>query len=186
VLLATVAVLYLALSSVWHFWPRYAGVFVPFLALWAANGSVELATWSRASGVPNVGTPALAAFAAIALATDCHEARDGLAAPERVEGAWVAQHATAPFVVDISDRVAYYADVHARWRPLPYAPPAIACRYLARVRADFLVIDTARAGDYPPLAGWFTNGPSCTNTMLAYRIDRLRIYRRVRSTGERR
>jgi hypothetical protein len=44
------------------------------------------------------------------------------------------------------------------------------------------VIDTARADDYPPLASWFANGPSCTNTVLAYRVDRLRIYHRARST----
>jgi 4-amino-4-deoxy-L-arabinose transferase-like glycosyltransferase len=176
VLLATVAVLFLALSSVWHFWPRYAGVFVPFLALWAAKGSLELVAWSRASALPNLGALALAAFAAVALSVDVQQAREGLAAPERTAGAWIAQRSADPLIIDISDRVAYYTGARARWQPLPYASPVLACRYLQRVRADFVVIDTARAADYPPLARWFVEGPSCPNTVLSYSVDRLRIY----------
>jgi 4-amino-4-deoxy-L-arabinose transferase-like glycosyltransferase len=181
-LLATVAVLYLALSSVWHFWPRYAVVFVPFLALWAAKGSLELDAWSRASGIPKMGAFALTAFTASALAVVVQHAHHDGTAPERAAGAWIAGQAANPFIVDISDRVAYYAGERARWQPLPYAAPAIACRYLARVGADFVVLDTARAADYPPLAGWFANGPSCPKTTLAYRVDRLRVYRLIRTT----
>ena len=182
VLLGTVALLYLALTSVWHFWPRYAVVFAPFLALWSAKGSRELAAWSRASRIPNVGTLALATFTAVALATDVQQAREDRVAPERLAGAWIRQQVADPFIVDISDRVAYYAGVHARWQPLPYASPALACRYLAFVQADFVVIDTHRAADYPPLVSWFDKGPACARTSFAYRVDRLRIYRRPRSS----
>jgi 4-amino-4-deoxy-L-arabinose transferase-like glycosyltransferase len=179
VLVGAVAMLYLALSSVWHFWPRYGAVFIPFLALWAAKGTLSLAAWSRASRLPNAGAVALAAFAALAFAGIAHDAGEARGAPERAVGAWIAQQRDRdPVVLDLSDRSAFYAGPRARWSPLPYASPHLACRYVHAVAADYVVLDVRRAADDPPLSGWFSAGPSCDGLVLAYRAGPLRVYRR--------
>lgn len=177
VLLASVAVLFLALGSVWHFWDRYAASFVPFAAVWAANGVEELRAWSRNARLPNLGFAALGVFVLVAVATTTRLALADRDAPERAVGAWIAQNVPHASVIDISDLSAYYGG--GTWSPLPFARASLACSYLAQRRPDVLVIDTARANDYPPLAPWFAQGPTCPQAVLSYRVDRLRVYRWV-------
>lgn len=175
VLLTSVLLLFVALGSVWHFWDRYAASFVPFVAIWAAKGIDELRVWSRAARVPNLGFAALAAFALLSIAINARLAFADRDAPERAAGAWIARTVPHASVIDISDLAAFYAG--ATWSPLPFARETLACDYLMQQRPDVLVIDTSRAQDYPPLASWFAQGPTCRQAVLAYSIDRLRVYR---------
>lgn len=177
VLLASVALLFVALGSVWHFWDRYAASFIPFVAIWAASGVDELRAWSRSARMPNLGFLALGAFALLAIAANARLALANRDAPERVAGAWIAQNVPHASVVDISDLSAYYGG--GTWSPLPFARASLVCGYLAQRRPDVLVIDTARAQDYPPLTPWFAQGPTCPQAVLSYSVDRLRVYRWV-------
>jgi hypothetical protein len=155
---------YLALTSVWQFWPRYAAPFVVIATIWSARGILGLRRWSTRSGFGDLGTALAIVLIGASLAVDAASARSVDGAIDRSAGAWLAAHAPAhALVVDVSDRVAYYGG--ADWTPLPYGSPAAATRYLDRLRPAYVVIDSSRANDYPPLAPWFAGAPPHTTAV---------------------
>lgn len=155
-LLGTVVVYYVILGTVWQFWERYGAAFVPFVALWAALGVIELNDWSRASRLPRLGTVLAAVFAVACLGTNLWTALQPVDTTDRVAGAWVAARYRHPLVMDVSDHIAYYAG--GSWTPIPYAPEPLAERYVQHSDADLVVLDGNRAADYPTLAPLFRHG----------------------------
>lgn len=147
---------FVALAGVWHFWPRYGALFLPVAIVWAAFGVVYLGYWSRRSRLPNLGLAALAVLLLGSLAVDVATARAVPPGIEREAGAWIAAQGRPGTVVDVSSRTAFYA--RALWRPLPYGDERAAARYLRSLRPTYVVLDSERGAQYPPLAGWFAHG----------------------------
>jgi hypothetical protein len=181
ILFAFVVTSYVALSTVLHFWPRYAVAFIPFAVIWAARGVVELHDWSRRSRLPDVGFALLGILVVGSLAVDVAEARPDGAPIERAAGTWIAHHGVPHArIVDVSNRVAFYGG--ATWAALPYGSEQGSLRYLTAVAPDYVVLDSSRAQDYPRLARWFAGAPPARQLRLVYRIDEgtgrtLRVYR---------
>jgi 4-amino-4-deoxy-L-arabinose transferase-like glycosyltransferase len=166
VILASVATLYLALGSVWHFWERYAAVFLVFAIVYASQGVEAAREWSRSRRVPDVGTFMVAAVIVLSLAVVAREALARVEAPERAVGAWIASHGNDVLVIDASNLAAYYGG--ATWLPLPYAPEGPSRAFLNRTCPDYVVLDTRRRNDYPLLARWFDSAPPAADAELVF------------------
>jgi Dolichyl-phosphate-mannose-protein mannosyltransferase len=166
VILASVATLYLALGSVWHFWERYAAVFLIFAIVYASQGAEAARAWSRSRRMPDIGVFVLAAVVALSLAVDAREALARVDAPERNLGGWLASHARGALVIDASNLAAYYGD--ATRLPLPYAPERASRAFLDRAQPDFVVLDARRRNDYPLLARWFDGAPPAADAVLVF------------------
>jgi hypothetical protein len=128
--------------------------------LWAAHGVAHLRRWSAFSRLPDVGLAALALVLAISLVTDVEAARSADAPLERSAGAWIAAHTHQATIVDVSTRTAFYAG--GVWSPLPYGDERAARRYLTARHPTYVVLDSRRAGQYPPLRRWFADGLPAT------------------------
>jgi 4-amino-4-deoxy-L-arabinose transferase-like glycosyltransferase len=166
VIVASVATLYLALGSVWHFWERYAAVFLVFAIVYASQGVEAARGWSRSRRIPDVGTLMLAAVVVLLLAVDAREALGRIDAPERAVGAWIARHEKDVLVIDASNQAAYYGG--ATWLPLPYGPESASRAFLNRTCPDYVVLDARRRDDYPLLARWFDGAPPAADTELVF------------------
>jgi 4-amino-4-deoxy-L-arabinose transferase-like glycosyltransferase len=181
ILFAFVVTLFVALSTVLHYWLRYTVAFVPFAAIWSARGIAELQDWSRRSRIADVGFTFLAMLVTGSLMVDIAEAPAKGIPVEHAAGMWIARHRPHHArVVDVSNRVAFYGG--ATWAALPYGNEESALHYLTAVAPDYVVLDTGRAGDYPLLARWFAGAPPARCLELMYRIDdglgrTLRVYR---------
>ena len=156
VLIGFVACGYLALTSVWHFWPRYALLFVPVVVVWAGYGVGLLRDWSTRTRLPDLGLAAFALLIALSLVRDVAFARSASPPIERDAGAWIASHTARAAIVDISSETAFYAG--GSWSPFPYGDERAAARYLTALHPDYVVLNSSRAVDVPPLRGWFAGG----------------------------
>jgi hypothetical protein len=182
VLLGYVCTGYAALAGVWHFWPRYADIVLPVAIVWAARGVTHLRRWSALTRVPDAGLLALAVLLTASAALDVAHARSTRPPVEREAGAWIAAHSDGGLIVDVGTATAFYAG--ATWSPMPYADDRIAARYLRRIKPAYVVLDSSRAADYPPLHAWFANGlPSDIATRAFAATDgrgrTLVVYRRT-------
>jgi hypothetical protein len=173
-----------ALSTVWHFWPRYIASFLPFLALWAAHG-IDAALrcprpsprWARIAAVCVVG------IFASAYAT---QARVPVSFVEREAGLFLREKSFAedvsgrPKVMEVTDLVSYYSG--GVWRPLPYSDADTALRYIARVHPDYVVVSAMNRQMLPYLTDWSAHGipsPAFTRVLNLHpgEGDALAVYR---------
>jgi 4-amino-4-deoxy-L-arabinose transferase-like glycosyltransferase len=157
VLGAFLAVGYVALASVFHFWARYGALFLPVAVVWAGHGVTRSNRWRLGLGKLDLIRTGLALALAGFIAVDLAAARAAPSPLEREAGAWLAAKAPqAPLVADVSSMTAFYAG--GTWAPLPYAGEPAAARYLERLHPAYVVFDSSRAAEYPPLRGWFEHG----------------------------
>jgi 4-amino-4-deoxy-L-arabinose transferase-like glycosyltransferase len=180
ILLAYVAVGFVALASVWQMWPRYGMLLLPVVLVWSAGGIAHLRRWSVGSRLPDAGVAALGLLVAVCVARDVSSARSAEAGIERTTGAWIAAHPAPGPVVDVSTGTAFYAG--ATWSPLPYGDESASARYLRALAPSYVVLDSSRAFQYPPLQRWFEHGlppPLATRAFVAAddRGRRLTVYR---------
>jgi len=180
ILIAYLAVAFVALASVWQMWPRYGMLLLPIVLVWSAAGIAHLRRWSIGSRFPDAGVVALGLLVAVCVARDVVNARSAGAAIERTTGAWIAAHPAPGPVVDVSSRTAFYAG--AIWSPLPYGDESSSAQYLRTLAPSYVVLDSARAVQFPPLQRWFERGlplPLATRafTVADGRGRRLTVYR---------
>jgi 4-amino-4-deoxy-L-arabinose transferase-like glycosyltransferase len=169
---AYVAALFLSLTTVYHFWPRYAFGFTPVLAVWAAHGLDVVARRVRA--------PAPAAVAAVAVVFVTllgamrgwfrDEVNDVLPLTERAAGIWMAAYDGAPGrILAVSDQSVYYA--HGTWSMLPYVPRAdLAIAYVRLKAPRYLVLDRYEADERPYVAAWLAGGVPDAHAQLVHTI----------------
>lgn len=156
-LCAFLAAGYVALASVFHFWSRYGALFLPVAVVWAGHGLARLSRVRLRAGSVDAVRVALAAGLAAFVAFDVAAARALPVPLEREAGARLAAAAPrAPLVADVSSMTAFYAG--GTWAPLPYAAEPVATRYLRRLHPAYVVFDSSRAAEYPPLRRWFAQG----------------------------
>jgi hypothetical protein len=180
ILVTYAAVGFVALASVWQMWPRYGMLLLPVVLVWSAGGLAHLRRWSLGSRLPDAGVVALGLLVAACLAGDVTNARSAEAGIERTSGAWIAAHPAPGPVVDVSTCTAFYAG--ATWSPLPYGDESASAQYLRRLAPSYVVLDSSRALDYPPLQRWFEHGlpaPLATRAFVVAdgRGRRLTVYR---------
>ena len=148
---------YVALASVYHFWPRYGALFLPVAAVWAGHGVTRATGWRVRLGRLDLIRTGLALALVGFVGVDVAAARATPVPIERQAGAWMAANEPrAPLVADVSSMTAFYAG--GTWAPLPYANEPAAARYLERLRPTYVVFDSSRAAEYPPLRHWFAHG----------------------------
>jgi 4-amino-4-deoxy-L-arabinose transferase-like glycosyltransferase len=190
VMLAYLGSGFVALAGVWQFWPRYGMIFIPVVILWAAHGVAHLRRWSTRSRLPDVGLGALAALLIVSVGLDIAALRAVDRPLERGAAAWIAAHGPpTPLIADVSTRTAFYA--HGIWRPLPYGDARAAARYLRDINPAYVVLDSRRADQYPPIGAWFRKGmPPALATAVYEARDpagrTLSVYRLVRSVSDQR
>jgi hypothetical protein len=180
ILIAYAAVAFVALAGVWQVWPRYGMLLLPVVLVWSAGGIAHLRRWSTASRLPDAGLVALALLVALCVARDVAGARFADAGIERATGAWIAAHPAPGPVVDVSTVTAFYAG--ATWSPLPYGSEAASARYLRMLAPSYVVLDSSRASQFPPLQRWFENGVPAPLATRAFAVAdgrgrRLTVYR---------
>lgn len=151
------AIGYVALASVFHFWLRYGALFLPVAVVWAGHGISRLTRVRLRLGNVDALRAALVLVLAVFIGIDVAAARALPAPLEREAGARLAaEEPRAPLVADVSSMTAFYAG--GTWAPLPYAAEPAATRYLRRLRPAYVVLDSSRAAEYPPLRRWFEHG----------------------------
>jgi hypothetical protein len=180
ILIAYVTVAFLALAGVWQMWPRYGMLLLPVVLVWSAGGIAHLRRWSAGSRLPDAGVVALGLLVAVCVARDVTSARSSDAGIERATGAWIAAHPAPGPVVDVSTGTAFYAG--AIWSPLPYGDESASAQYLRTLAPSYVVLDSSRAFQVPPLQRWFEHGlpaPLATRGFVVAdgRGRRLSVYR---------
>ncbi|MDB5042926.1 MAG: hypothetical protein JWN27_3652 [Candidatus Eremiobacteraeota bacterium] len=180
ILVAYVAVGFAALAGVWQMWPRYGMLLLPVVLVWSAAGIAHLRRWSAGSRLPDAGLVALGLVVAVCLARDVTSARSTNAGLERTTGAWIAAHPAPGPVVDVSTGTAFYAG--AIWAPLPYGDETASARYLRTLAPSYVVLDSSRAVQFPPLQRWFAHGLPAPLATRAFAVAdargrRLTVYR---------
>src|SRR6202043_3568087 len=129
---------------------------LPVVLVWSASGIANLRRWSLKSRLPDAGLAALGLLVVLCVAADTANARSADAGIERTTGAWLAARPAPGPVVDVSTRTAFYAG--ATWSPLPYGDETASARYLRKLAPSYVVLDSSRAFQYPPLQRWFAPG----------------------------
>jgi 4-amino-4-deoxy-L-arabinose transferase-like glycosyltransferase len=180
ILIAYAAVAFVALAGVWQMWPRYGMLLLPVVLVWTGGGIAHLRRWSVNSRLPDAGVLALGLLVAVCVAGDVANARSADAGIERTTGAWIAAHPVPGPVVDVSTGTAFYAG--ATWSPLPYGDETASARYLRKLAPSYVVLDSSRAFQYPPLQRWFEHGLPTPLATRAFAVAdargrRLTVYR---------
>ena len=111
---------------------------------------------------------------------DVANARSADAGLERATGAWIAAHPAPGPVVDVSTGTAFYAG--AIWAPLPYGNESASAQYLRTLAPSYVVLDSSRAVEFPPLQRWFAHGIPAPLATRAFAVAddrgrRLTVYR---------
>lgn len=176
--------LFLSLTSVYHFWARYAFGFTPLIAVWAGHGVATVGALlvrrgrvvDRSGGRPYAA--AAAAFAALCLVLAVTEHRwfrdnvnDATPLAEREAGRWIAAHAPDPgaLILSVSDQSVYYA--RGAWSMLPYAPGAgVALRYVRAKDPRYVILDRSLADQRPYITQWLDHGVPLPGARLIHRI----------------
>ena len=200
VLLGTGTLLVLVLLTVQALWFRYFFSLLGVLLIWGARGATELAAWVQQTleGLSLRRSPAAISGSAVAAGAIVlllgWSARALPSEPQYAEslnweraraGRWLAGQEPKPvWVMDQGLQVAYYAGANLMF--LPYADSALALRYVAKRRPDYIVLlGRARAG-LPYTTGWFDRGIPDPRARLVYDEGRapaeeVKIYRWVDS-----
>lgn len=165
--------LFLSLTSLFHFWARYAFGFVPLLAVWSGHGTA-LALGLLKRRIAPALPAALIAAACLLLAFSQRawfraNVNDATPLAERAAGTWIAAEAgpNPGTILDVSDQSAYYAG--GTWSMLPYTPrPGVALAYVLRKNAQYLVLDRSLAGDRGYVTQWLAHGVPDPRAQLVY------------------
>jgi 4-amino-4-deoxy-L-arabinose transferase-like glycosyltransferase len=158
-----------ALTSVAHFWDRYAAPFAPYSTIFGAAG-IALVFNMIPSAALRRG--AVVAAATLALAVFAYTVRDLRAnvldpRPLQATGYWISLHEPRDIMIQsVTPLVPYYAG--ARWNALPYADSATAAAYVRRKHPDLVVLEP-RDVDRPYLADWRAHGIPNDTARLVYR-----------------
>lgn len=191
-----------AMFGIYYVGARFFVVFVPLLAIWGANGAVELSRWvgetfrttifpaAARMGPAVAGLMCLAALAlSLADARNVYEIRafnrDNL--PILAAAEWVRRQGPANMTVtDGNSVIAFHAD--ARYLPFPYADSALAMRYLRQRKADYVILREMMMRDRPYFADWWENGLPDPGAELVYRTrapywGEVRVYRLKHGNG---
>lgn len=165
--------LFAALSSVYHFWDRYADGFIPVLAIWGGYGLERLRVFANA-GLARLRTRfqvdgyAVAAGATIGAIAILFTLRinDSATLTERVAGERLRPYAVrSDRVFSISAQSVYYAD--ATWLMLPYTVHAqTALAYVREKHPQWLILDREYAGERPYVLEWLRTGIPDTHARL--------------------
>jgi 4-amino-4-deoxy-L-arabinose transferase-like glycosyltransferase len=173
-IVAYVAALFLSLTTVYHFWPRYAFGFTPIVAVWAGHGLDVVARRLRARA------PAPAAVAAVAIVFLTllgtmrgwyrDEVNDYTPLTERAIGMWLAANDSSPGrILTVSDQSVYYAN--GTWSMLPYVPRAdLAIAYVRQKAPRYLVLDRDQAPERPYVNAWLAGGVPDPHARLVHTI----------------
>lgn len=161
VLVAIIAVDVAALCTLAWIWDRLATIFVPLLAVGAAQ---PVALLTERAGLRMHARAGRVAAACGAVAIACtglftlHRTADAAgSALDRIAGAWLQTYAPGPkLVMAVGDEIAYYAG--ADWQPLPAATSSATLAYLHAKHPTFVVLEASRSGARAYLAGWLARG----------------------------
>jgi 4-amino-4-deoxy-L-arabinose transferase-like glycosyltransferase len=184
ILLATLAVLLLLLLMIppEMLWFRYFYPLVGILLIWGAKGADDLYEWCRTGVASITGSRpiaetigalfkwgSIAALLAISLriTPSVDQFREGLFPEFARAGRWIArQSSSAPWIMDTTFQVPYYADGY--FSPLPYASSDVTLQYIAKLKPDFIVLHGARRDGLPYTAQWFNDGIPDERAVLVY------------------
>ena len=175
---------------------RFLLLFVPILAVWAAQGILELAKWAASTmrllrrgsppfpRVPWLLVPVLVSIIPLVTAPNVYHMylANRSSRPMRAAGEWLKAYAPGPkTVVDASTMLAFHAA--ATFVPFPYSDSDVAMRYLEKRRADFVVLSDHEGAlsSRPYLKEWMDAGVPSPRAKLIYSVNdkeagRIRIY----------
>jgi Dolichyl-phosphate-mannose-protein mannosyltransferase len=167
------AALFVSLTTVYHFWDRYAFGFTPLLAVWAGHG-VDAVTGTilarvrghaalRQRAEMSIAAAVVVAAGLAMLLGSLHgffknDVNDAATTTERTIGTWIAAHDNAPGrIMTVSDQSAFYAN--ATWTMLPYvAHDQLALDYVRHKDPRYLVLDRDTADERPYVIAWLAHG----------------------------
>lgn len=164
--------LFVSLTSVYHFWDRYAFGFTPLLAVWGGHG-VDVVVRALLARVRRLSPQRIsavdAAFASVlalgflTILASLHgwfkdAVNDAGTPTERTIGTWIASNDAAPGqILTVSDQSVFYAN--GTWAMLPYVPrDALALRYVRKKNPRYLVLNRDQAAERPYIAAWLSHG----------------------------
>jgi hypothetical protein len=177
-----VAALFVSLTTVYHFWDRYAFGFTPIIAVWAGHGldviGRAIASRLRLRGRwPTVSATLSVAVALLFLAIlpamrSLFQGEVNSATPltERDAGTWIAAHDPNPgHILTVDDQLVYYAN--GEWSMLPYVPhQPLALAYVREEHPDYLVLDRFESQQRPYIAVWLAHGVPDSHAHLVHVI----------------
>jgi 4-amino-4-deoxy-L-arabinose transferase-like glycosyltransferase len=185
-----------ALLFIYYLTDRFLLLFVPVLAVWAANGILELAQWAAStlrllhggfsrsarvrSGLVLILVSVILVMTAPSIYHMQRANRNSLAL--RAAGEWLKAHAPGPkTVIDASTMLAFHAT--ATFVPFPYADSDVAIRYLEKRRVNFVVLSdhNESLSSRPYLKAWMESGVPSPRAKLIYSVTdegagRIKIY----------
>ena len=184
-LLGYAAALFVSLTTVYHFWDRYAFGFTPLLAVWGGRGAAvavrALFARFRRPAVPQriaAATLTLACVLALGflgILGSLHgwfkeAVNDSGTVTERTIGTWIAAHdATPGRILTVSDQSVYYAN--GTWAMLPYVSrDELAIAYVRHKDPRYLVLDRTQADERPYILAWLAHGVPDARAQLVHVI----------------
>ncbi len=163
--------------------PRYYFVLIPFFLIWAGNGLVGIALWTKTSLVaagwrsisPAIAewlVPGVIGFVLILYPIDgvrsLWQFQQGSRATLSVKqlGKWIGQQQDRQvMIMDRSTPLAFHAN--AQWIDFPYCDGELALRFLDTAKVDYVVFHQNEK--YTPYyQDWFTNGIPDRRAELVY------------------
>jgi 4-amino-4-deoxy-L-arabinose transferase-like glycosyltransferase len=173
---------------------RFTFAMLPFLLLWAANGSVEIAQWAKdrssfvASNSPKIGEtfvihfPWLLAVFLLLLSSQGRlgagiprfDEREPEAPAKKEAGLWLRKYMQGSNmkIVDILPTLTYYAG--GLWVPLPSGESTTVLRYIHKKDPAFIVLSDHLRRSRPSLADWLRKGIPDQRAKLIYQTGTTR------------
>jgi hypothetical protein len=165
--------LFVSLTSVYHFWDRYAFGFTTLLAVWGAHGVDVVArtllarlrrpSASRRIAAVDTAFACVLAVGFLTLLASLHgwfkdAVNDAGTPTERTIGTWIARNDAAPGqILAVSDQSVFYAN--GTWAMLPYVPrDGLALAYVRKKNPRYLVLDRDQATERPYILAWLSHG----------------------------
>jgi 4-amino-4-deoxy-L-arabinose transferase-like glycosyltransferase len=192
----------LVLMTVQELWFRYFfGIFAMML-FWAAKGACELGSWGEdtvaqlgqskavARGVASsLKWAAVVLVLALSLGSigSLDQFDESMKSARKDAGLWLAHQAGRPKrVMGFDLQVPYHAD--ADLMLLPYADSALALRYIADRKPDYIVLIGGSPGGLPYTNQWFATGIPSPDAQLVYDqakpgAEHIKIYRWLTSAA---
>ena len=154
----TIAPVFATLFIFWGENPRYYFIFAPILSIWAANGLLGIATWTKASLSASgwdilarrpvyqwilPGLVVLAMIISAVIPVTRNFEFSTYAPPARVDkeiGLWIGRQQSRPIrVMDLTLPLSFHADAEQHVY-FPYTTGTLALRYLDKAKVDYVVL----------------------------------------------
>lgn len=168
---------FMALSTVYQFWDRYADNFIIAMAIWGGIGIDKLCTALERRRPLNLGWPAVAVISVffvmilIGMRGYFRIVNESRWMVERTAGEQLLRMAPHPgAIASVSDQPVYYA--RGTWVMLPWAPSAkTALAYLRKKNPAYVILDRYDADERSYVEYWLDHGIPDPRAHLRYAFE---------------